>query len=198
MKKIAYIYGDVSEETMVWIYEYKPDKVYRDRGVNGQTRPQMKAAVKALKQGDEFIIVSFGNCIRHTFSAPLLFSFCEAQDIRLISIQDRIDTHGQVFGNQTEKSVLRMFMGLGEEILKTRRSTEQPETGCSNTMLSKSELRSERERRVITLYLAGQSIEIIMRVCGIKHTALYQILKRHGIQSNRRLKDVIAESPVAG
>lgn len=190
MKKIAYVFGQLSEATMAEINRLQPDLTFRDKTAQEHLRPQLKTALKALENGDELIIAKFSNTVRHTFGLSLLLDYCSLRNIRLISVEDRFDTKDQIFSQNSTLRMMQIIRDLPNDIYRQRvTSGEVARTDARPHLTSKREARMQKERRVITMYLTGHSIEVIMKMCNIKHTALYQILKRNGIKRDRVHKD---------
>lgn len=153
-------------------------------------RPQFRAALHALKTGDELIVVKFSNVLSHTYEFSLLLDFCGLLKVRLISIEDEIDTSEKLYGQTSALRMMQIIKELPHEIYRQRvKVGEEPMAESRPHLISKREARMQKERRVVSLYLTGHSIEVIMKMCNIRHTALYQILKRNGIKRNRVYKD---------
>lgn len=194
MKKIVYLFGEVSEDTSLQISRLQPDLTFQDKTAKARHRPQFKTALKALATGDELIIVSFSNALRHTYELSLLLDFCSLLKVRLISIEDEIDTSEKLYGQTSALRMMQIIRELPHDIYSQReRIGEEPIAELQRHLISKKQARIQKERRVVSLYLTGHSIAVIMKMCNIGHTALYQILKRNGIKRDRVYKGSVID-----
>lgn len=192
MKKIVYLFGEVSKETLAQIRRLQPDLTFQDKSAQSRIRPQFKNALKSLENGDELIITKFSNTLRQTYQLSLLLDFCSLINVRLISIEDKIDTGEKLYGHTSALRMMQIIKELPHDIYSQRTKVgEEPVTKLQPNQTSKREARMENERRVVSLYLAGYSIETIMKMCNIKHSTLYNILTRYGIKRDRVYKDKI-------
>lgn len=186
MSKIGYVYGTVGESTLRWMEDYGLDSLYHDDKGHERLRPKWKEALTRLEGGDDLVIASFGNAVRSLGNLSLLIELCRLRGIRLISIEDRIDTGEELFGHTPVDAVLSMVARLPEKIVTLRQSLgEEKLQHGTGTVSSGKTARLKRDRKAISMYLAGHSIEVIMKKTGIKHTSLYNILHRNGIGRDR-------------
>lgn len=187
MKRIAYVFGELPPGAMTKLDGMSPNLRFHDDGIDWRLRPQFKTAISRLEPGDELILIRFSNALRHTCQLSLLLDFCRLRGVRLISVEDEIDTHELLFGQSSAIRLMQIIAALPNDILLERRAAgEMPVKEVSAVVQHKRELRVHRERKVVALYLAGQSLEVIMCSCGIRHTSLYDILRRNGISCDRR------------
>lgn len=186
MSKIGYVYGTVGELTLDWMNGYGLDSLYLEGKGQERLRPKWHEAISKLEGGDELVIASFGNAVRSLGNLSLLIELCRLKGIRLISVEDRIDTKEEFFGRIKVGVLLSVVSQLPEKIVSLRQSLGeeklQHETGARS---SQKEARKKRDRKAISMYLAGHSIEVIMKKTGIRHSTLYNILRRNGIGRDR-------------
>ena len=186
MSKIGYIFNQTSNDTKQWFDTYCLDRLLMDNGSHESSRPKLKEALSMLMSGDELILAGFKNAVRSLNELALLIDFCRLKEVRLISVEDEIDTNGELFAAKTQKEFLHLIATLPNEIIEMRQSLGEERlqrTTCA--IKDKKRARLKRDQKVINLYLAGHSLEMIMNRTGIKHSCLYNILKRNGIGRDR-------------
>lgn len=186
MSKIGYIFSHPSLASMQWVDDYGLDKFFADKSSHEQTRPKLKEAMASLQPGDEFIIVKLSNAARSLSEAMLLIDLCRMRGVRLISIEDRVDTHDLLFERVGTEDLLVVFSTMTQEIIAMRQSLgEERLQRVSGVASTRKAARIKRDHKVISLYLAGHSLDLITRHTGAKRSNIYNILKRNGIGRDR-------------
>lgn len=186
MSKIGYVYGTVGESILGWMNGYGLDSLYHEGKGHEKCRPKWKEAISRLGGGDELVIASFGNAVRSLGKLALLIELCRLRGIRLISVEDRIDTREELFGRIKVGVLLSIVSQLPEKVVSLRQSLGEEKLQHESGAVSMTKAaRLRRDRKAISLYLAGHSLKVIMEKTGIKHTSLYNILKRNGIGRDR-------------
>ena len=186
MNKIAYIFCDATQSTQDWIASYGYDYLFKEKPENHNLRPSFRQTIAQLQPGDEFIITRFSNVVHDTHHLTLLLEYCQMRNIRIISVEDRFDSKERLFDAASALRMIQILTTLPKEIHERRLLIGDPKIMHFERKASvKKEERRRRERTVVEMYLAGHPIEVIKKKCGIKHSALYMILRRNGVQSDR-------------
>lgn len=190
MSKILYVLNSVPASIKEWIATYGVDTTFIESQANNILRPQFKTAISSLNEGDELIIRSFSHSVQTTLGMALLIDYCRIRNIRLISIEDEIDTHDVLFKSVSPTKSLNVLASLSINVLHLRKQIgEEPIKTKMPHILSRQEAIQERDLKVVNLYLAGHTIQYIMERIGIKHTTLYRILKINGIKRDRLVRN---------
>ncbi len=186
MNRIAYVFIDAAHSTLEWIASYGYDFLFEEKPENHHLRPVFRQTISQLQPGDELIITRFSNVVQDTHHLTLLLEYCRMRGIRIISVEDRFDSKEQLFDSTSALRMIQILTALPREIHERRLMFGDSKVLHFERKPSvKKEERRRRERTVLEMYLAGHSIEIIMKKCGIKHSALYMILKRNGVKADR-------------
>lgn len=186
MSRIGYIFNHTDTETWQWLDNYGLDTLLVDKGSHEQTRPKLNEALSNLMSGDELVLAGFGNALRSFNELPLLIDLCRLKGVRLISKGDRIDTKGELFAPPSPEEFLNLIASIPKDIIAMRQSLgEERLQQVTRSVSDKKTARQKRDHKVVNLYLAGHSLDMIMKQTGIKHTSLYNILKRNGIKRDR-------------
>lgn len=194
MSKILYVLNSVPTSIKEWVETYGVDTTFIECQANDILRPQFKTAINSLNEGDELIIRSFSHSVQTTFGMALLLDYCRIRNIRLISIEDEIDTHEILFKSVSSTKSLNVLASLSNNVLHLRKQIgEEPIKTKMPHILSRQEAIQERDLKVVNLYLAGHTIQYIMERMGIKHTTLYRILKINGIKRNRLVRNKLID-----
>lgn len=190
MSKIGYVLANVKSAVKQKMVEYGVHRMFIDEVSQSIFRPKFREAIKTLKDGDELILASFHSTVKSINEFALLLDFCNLKHIRLISIEDEIDTKDILFAKRSTQGILNMCSNLPTEIIRLRQSLgEERLQAVGSTQTNKRVKRQMRDRLVIALYLAGHSLDMITKRVGIKHSAIYNILKRNGIGRSRIVRE---------
>ena len=113
---------------------------------------------------------------------------CQQYSIRLISLEDRIDTGGELYQETSTGDLLATIGRLSSEVMQLRRvevrSVRLRKETHPRTL--KAGLKLDREKTVVNMYNSGHSIDNIWKVSGYKsRTSVFRVLNRHGVKLNR-------------
>lgn len=113
-------------------------------------------------------------------SAPFLMfvRFCRRHEIRIISVQDEIDTDDLIFALPSSSKWMSILCSF-----KTVHKVEHADIQSELLGNNKHDKMLRRHGIVVNLYTAGYSISDILRMTGYKaKTHIYRILKRYGVE----------------
>ena len=101
MAKVGYIFNSEQYDTFTfdraWMEKYGCCRIIEDSASQEKTRPEWKQLMDCLKRGDELVISKFSNALRGVRELAMFLEFCRVKVIRIISIQDKIDSKGELF-----------------------------------------------------------------------------------------------------
>lgn len=185
MAKVGYIFNvphcEGIDNDKAWMKEYGCVNIVEDSSNMEAIRPGWKLLMPNLERGDELILSKFSNAIRDLSEFALLLETCRIKVIRIISINDKIDSKGELFPEITVPQVLNMFGAIPEEITVLRKASAHVEKLKTNL-----NSKTEREQIIVSMYINGHSIDDIWYVSGFKsRSSIFRILNRHGVKLNR-------------
>lgn len=196
MAKIGYLFMAGQTERLEagrkWMLDYGCVNIVEENEADEKNRPLWKQLMLALERGDELVISKFSNALRGSRELSIFLEFCRVKVIRIISINDRIDSKNELFPETKPSDVLDMIGALPEEAFQLRKSS-QHEVKLQERMIvtlppiSSSKMsRSEKEKIILNLYAAGHPIDEIWKVCGFRsRSSIFRILNKYGIKHNR-------------
>ena len=127
MAKVGYIFiatnGEEYAEDKAWMQQYGCVQVIEELSEHERLRPMWKQLISSLERGDELVVSRFSNALRGTRELATFIEYCRVKVVRIISIQDRIDTFDELFPDTKPSQVIRMFGSLSEECADALRST---------------------------------------------------------------------------
>ena len=101
MAKVGYIFNSEQYDTFTfdraWMEKYGCCRIIEDSASQEKTRPEWKQLMDCLERGDELVISKFSNALRGVRELAMFLEFCRVKVIRIISIQDKIDSKGELF-----------------------------------------------------------------------------------------------------
>ena len=116
----------------------------------------------------------------------MLLEYCEVRNIRLVSIGDRIDTAGILYDGESDRNIVSAFKTLASDVVDIKKGNgEKPLQTQSPVQTSAKERRTQRDSRVISMYLTGLNTGEILRLNNISKTTLFRVLRKHGIPTER-------------
>ena len=195
MARIGYImeaaHYEYLQEDTAWMEKFGCIKVLKDVEESETTRPVWKQLVSSLQRNDTLVISKFSNALRGSRELAVFLEYCRVQDIRIVSIHDKLDSADEVFPPLPTSSILFMFGSLPHEALALRRSSAHYMRIKDKVMeavppVSAKAAKLEREKNVVNMYVAGHSIEDIWEVSGYSsRSSIFRILNKHNIKLNR-------------
>ena len=170
-------YSDSSERTEQ-IYAFV-------KTFNSQTDPivfegtdGMNMFLDSFQKGDTVVLGSLNGVFTTVESFLMFLRFCNLQDIRIISIDEEIDSADEIFPLSGSQKLLDLLCNL-----KTAKRSSDDTHDDTELIKSYRQVRmAKRHITVINLYNAHYSIRDIMRITGYKsRKSIYLILQRYGI-----------------
>ena len=96
MAKVGYIlkadHYDGFNDDIKWMEQYGCCRIVQESSDLEKLRPQWKQLMDCLERGDELVISKFSNALRGSRELAFFLEFCRVKVIRVISINDRIDS----------------------------------------------------------------------------------------------------------
>lgn len=125
MAKVGYIfkanYDDTFDANKAWMQQYGCVHIVEEAVEQEILRPQWKQLIASLERGDEIVVAKFSNAVRGIRELAAFIELCRIKVVRIISIQDGIDTRGKLFPETTVAQVLEMVGALPEETAALRK-----------------------------------------------------------------------------
>lgn len=177
------------EEDIAWMKEFGCDSIVIEEGIKERLRPQWRKLLTLVRPGDEIILTKLSNALRGIRELGAFLDLCRVYKIRIISIHDKIDTKNELFPETTAGDVLDTISRLSSEATKVRRSEGRivRELKSQRKERTKSALRIDREKMIVNMYNSGHAVDDIWKVSGYKsRTTIFRVLKRNGVELNRR------------
>ena len=213
MAKVGYIFiatnGEEYAEDKAWMQQYGCVQVIEELSEHERLRPMWKQLISSLERGDvlrlggkglpdvngygrgdELVVSRFSNALRGTRELATFIEYCRVKVVRIISIQDRIDTFDELFPDTKPSQVIRMFGSLSEECAVLRKASAHIIHLQQNIRPPKKSERAlsklEREKNIVNMYNEGHSIDDIFAISGFtSRSSVFRILNKHGVTLNR-------------
>lgn len=192
MARIGYIFQSKAlenkEEALSWMKNFGCDIIILEEGIQEKLRPEWRKMLTKLEKHDTIVITKLSHALRGIRELGAFLDLCQQYDIRLVSLEDKIDTRGELFTQTTVGDVLTSIGKLSSEVISLRRSEGRVLRLRKEThpKTLKAGLKLDREKTVVNMYNSGHSIDDIWKVSGYKsRTSVFRVLNRHGVQLNR-------------
>lgn len=193
MAKVGYIFKAIDNDSLSTAQEWMEDfgciRIIEENVKDEKLRPKWMQLMEMLKRGDELVVIKFSNALRETAELSLLVEFCRVNNVRLVSIEDKIDTQCKIFPHTTALDVLFMVGSLPEDTLAVRQH-EQHNRFIKNAAMAYKEkvqpTKANREQNIVNMYVSGYTLEDIQKVSGFtSRSSIFRILNKHGVELNR-------------
>ncbi len=192
MAKIGYLFLSKNLATLsedrTWMKAFGCESIIEEEGVHEKFRPEWRRMLSHVKPGDEIIVSKLSNALRGIRELGVFLDLCREYDIRLVSIQDKIDSCGELFPTTTIGEVLEVIGRVSNEATAIRRSEARilSRRKEMKPKMQKDAIRLKREKTIVTMYNAGHSIDDIWKVSGYRsRTSVFRVLNRNGVHLNR-------------
>lgn len=143
MAKVGYIFKanhyDTYEADKEWMLNFGCEQIIEEETDHEVMRPQWKQLMNALYRGDVLVVSKFSNAVRGVRELSVCIEMCRIKVVRLISIQDRIDSHNELFKETTAADVLEWWEPF---LKKSPHCASHPAMSCCSRKIS-----SRRPRR---------------------------------------------------
>ena len=176
------------ERDKLWMQKFGCDQIILEEGIQEKLRPQWRKLLCESKERDTIVVSKLSNAVRGVRELGVFLDLCTQYDIRLISINDKIDSKGELFPETSVGDVLKTIGAISFETMKVRQGqarVSKKRIGVKPKTL-KAGLRIDREKTVVNMYNSGYSIDDIWKASGYKsRTSVFRVLNRNGVQLNR-------------
>jgi hypothetical protein len=188
MAKFGYIFNPGNCEALEcdrqWMYDYGCREIIEDTEENEHLRPEWKQLLSTLKNGDELIVSKLSNAVRGSRELTALLEYARLKAIRIISVQDRIDSRNILFPETRNSDLLNVIALLPNDISCLRSSLPHRSRRVSSHPIRVH--KKDRDTLIINMYQSGYPIEEIWRMSGFRScSSVFRILKNSGLQSRR-------------
>lgn len=191
MAKIGYIYlaeaYDSIQADKVWMEQYGCVRIIEEKAEDEKLRPEWKALLMTLERGDELVISKLSNALRGSRELSFFLELCRIKVIRIISINDKMDSKDEVFPALKTSELLDIIGSLPAEVATLRKAAAHiMRLRMVKTKTKATKSRQERETTIVNMYNGGHAIDDIWAVSGFKsRSSIFRVLKKYGITLNR-------------
>lgn len=152
-------------------------------------RVKWRYILEKKTDGDTIIIYKLSNALGGWVELPMFLNLCLKGNIRLISLDDHLDTEGELF-NTSVNDFIPVLISFGNEVYarKPKFMKEIPPelTGSVKREQKKHEKRLW-EKAIVNDYQSDISLDIICANRGVAESTLFRILRRNGLKPDRHV-----------
>ncbi len=186
MARYGYILHSADDATVREIEESGCCRIFRESRHDTLTMPQRKTLLRQIGNNDEIIVPRLCHIVNGCTNLAVLLEYCEVRKIRLVSVEDRIDTAGILYDGESDRNIVSAFKTLTSDVAAIKKGNgEKPLQTQSSVQTSAKERKTQRDGRVISMYLSGLNTGDILRLNNISKTTLFRVLRKHGIPTDR-------------
>ena len=146
--------------------------------VHSSNRSRWQDFVDGLDDYDIAVLYSFDNAFRNIHDMIFFLKFCSKKNIRIVSVEDKVDSNNLLFSGTTTKDVFDVVCKMFSK--RDRNSHDDIEADLYSN--KHSDRRLKRYRMVINMYNAGYSVKEIMERTGYRGKSnVYRILHLYDV-----------------
>jgi hypothetical protein len=177
------------EADVKWMEEFGCVEIVReDLPQNEKSRTLWDSLIGRLQVSDTIVIPKLSNALKGTRQLVFFLEFCRINNIRLVSIHDKIDSFNQLFPDAKTSDVLTAIALLPKEANAIRKSGQHiTRVKKQIANISKKTVgKTERNKRIINMYLRGFTIDEIFAESGFtSKSSIWRILNAANIELTR-------------
>lgn len=186
MARYGYILHSAKEATIKMIEEMGCCRILKECRYDTRTRPQRRNLLRQIGNNDEIIVPRLCHIVSGCTGLAVLLEYCDIRNIRLVSVEDMIDTAGILYDGESDRNIVSAFKTLISDVTAIKKGNgEMPLQMSSSVQTAAKERKTNRDSRVISMYLTGLNTGDILRLNNISKTTLFRVLRKHGIPTNR-------------
>lgn len=186
MARYGYILHTANDATIQMMEEMGCCRIFKECRFDTLTRPQRRTLLRQIGNNDEIIVPRLCHIVNGNTGLAVLLEYCELRNIRLISVEDRVDTAGIFYDGGSDRNLVSAFKALASDVAILKRDNgEKPIQTPTSVQTKAKERRTQRDSCVISMYLAGLNTGDILRHNKISKTTLFRILRKHYIPTDR-------------
>lgn len=186
MASYGYILHKASNTTVREIEEMGCCRIFTESGNDTQSRPQRRTLLQQIGDNDEIIVPRLCHIVNCCTNLAVLLEYCDIRNIRLVSIEDRIDTAGILYVGESDRNMVSALKTLTSDVASLKKSNgEKRLQPPAYFHLSLQERKAKRDGKIISMYLSGLNTSEILRHNSISKTTLFRVLRKYGIPTDR-------------
>ena len=193
MAKVGYVMnyaGYRANTDKEWMKRFGCNEIMEEQQ-DYELRTEWNKLLDRLNKGDELVVPKLSHVLRETRQLSYLLEYCRLNEIRLISIHDRIDSGNELFPETQMSDILNVVALLPKEAFDIRKSSDAVRKVKSRmrTLSPVDYNRIERKEFVVNMYKSGHLINEIWKASGFRsRSSVFRVLKEAGITLNRGRK----------
>lgn len=193
MAKAGYIFmcmdeeSDIYRRSISWMRDHGCTRIVQESPEDEALRPQWKKLLGCLGRNDEIVLTSFANALRGPLELCYFLEVCRINVIRVISIEDKIDSKDELFDCKTS-DVLHVLESLPFNIGLIKNAAQRlvDEKHDPTEVKQSQKAKRDRDSMIINMYNNGFSIDEIWQNSGMKsRSSVFNVLKRYKIPLRR-------------
>lgn len=189
MAKYGYILHEANDSTIRRIEENGCCRIFIESRYDTRTRPQRRNLLRQIENNDEIIVPRLCHIVNGCTGLAVFLEYCEVRNIRLVSIEDRIDTAGILYNGESDRNMVSAFKTLTSDVAAIKKENgEKPLQMPVAVQTASRNRKFQRDSCVISMYLAGLNTDDILRHNGIGKSTLFRILRKHAIPTDRAVR----------
>ena len=181
MKHVGYINNaqniDIINRGLPLLKQHQCHTIYIE-DMEDKERLAWKRFVSELGEGDAAVLLSFNNAFKSFNELMFFFKLCSGKRVRIISVQDALDSYDELFPYQGTQYIFSVIAGLS-----SKNAEKYDDLEAELISEKRQEKKLKKYRMVINMYNAGYSIREIMSKTGYRGKSnIYRVLHMYNVE----------------
>ena len=109
MARYGYLLHEAKDTTMDAMVTMGCCRIFRESRFDTMTRPQRKNLLRQIGDNDEIVVPRLCHVVNGCTQLAVLLEYCDVRNIRLVSVEDRIDTAGILYDDESDRNIVSAF-----------------------------------------------------------------------------------------
>lgn len=185
MANYGYILHSASDKTKAHIEAFVCCRIYNEDRCDESCRPLRRHMVNQIQPGDCIVTPKLTHLAKGCIQLSALLRMCHVRNVRLVAIEDEIDTGGELYPECSDKNLVSAFREFPYDFVDLKAEIQKQSHRSADKDIHRKATRMKRDEQAINMYLSGINLDDILRATGMGMSTLYRILRNNGIKRNR-------------
>lgn len=171
-----------------WMQDFGCEIIMEELPEEGAHHLGWDRLLAQIGKGDTLVISKLAHVIKGARQLSFFLEFCRIKCVRLISLDDHIDSMNELFPETKTSDLLRVIAKLPEEANAVRKMVSRSGKWTKGIkVLSQAAYgRVERNKRVVNMYKSGYTIDDIWKASGFRsRSSVFRVLNNAGVELKR-------------
>lgn len=163
------------------------DTIYEESTSLSTERPMLKYVLESTHDGDTLLFHKLSNALANTIELTNLCRLCMKQNVRIVSVQDKIDSLGVCF-KPSHKDMFRLLSTFCQEAYASKHKMKKlKDIPDSARKIERQRQQEKKEVMIVDMYMSEFTYQEIRDKLNIKsNRTIMNVLQKHNVSLSRQ------------